>query len=174
MNRSLQVANILADVKEQKSLNRTCEITKKRSSSGKLHRSNLESISWQWISRKTRRSTTCWTTNSLWVDQYLCSITSCFEFPFNPRCSDYRFYIEIRMGLSKIRWRNWISGLEAWCRLCNRSHPPNCVFFCSGNVSENVRLDERVFLIIRYANFLNWKTPVINDWWCLREDYGWV
>ncbi|WZZ33884.1 hypothetical protein YC2023_017285 [Brassica napus] len=45
MNRSLQVANILADVKEQKSLNRTCEITKKRSSSEKLHRSNLESIS---------------------------------------------------------------------------------------------------------------------------------
>ncbi|KAH0938637.1 hypothetical protein HID58_006098 [Brassica napus] len=45
INRSLQVANILADVKEQKSLNRTCEITKKRSSSGKLHRSNLESIS---------------------------------------------------------------------------------------------------------------------------------
>ena len=123
---------------------------------------------------KLAYATNDWTTNSLWVDQYLCSITSCFEFPFNPRCSDYRFYIEIRMGLSKIRWRNWISGLEAWCRLCNRSHPPNCVFFCSGNVSENVRLDERVFLIIRYANFLNWKTPVINDWWCLREDYGWV
>lgn len=44
LNRSLQVANMLAEVKKQKSLNTTCEITKKRSFSGELHRSNRESI----------------------------------------------------------------------------------------------------------------------------------
>ncbi|WZZ14085.1 hypothetical protein YC2023_107174 [Brassica napus] len=32
--------------------------------------------------------------------------------------------------------------------LRNRSHPLNSVFFCSGNVSENVRLNERIFLIV--------------------------
>ena len=33
------------------------------------------------------------------------------------------------------------------------THPPNRVFLCNGNVSENVSLNEQVFLIIIYALF---------------------
>ena len=43
------------------------------------------------------------------------------------------------------------------------THPPNRVFLCNGNVSENVSLNEQIFLIIIYALFCTGNNTC-NQW----------